>query len=163
MVPPSTPSNRGGGRGRGGRGGNRRQNHAELSEVEKRKIKQYKLKYDKYLKLKPVTNSPFDILIKATQVMMEMFDRELFSKVLNEALLFKKCSKWNKNLQGNKKCVWEQKTYQIVQKIIENVLKRQLLQTNQKIIKTEQIPLNSLLFLLLFTAICDLVWPCGSY
>ena len=102
MVPPSTPSNRGGGRGRGGRGGNRRQNHAELSEVEKRKIKQYKLKYDKYLKLKPVTNSPFDILIKATQVMMEMFDRELFSKVLNEALLFKKCSKWNKNLQGNK-------------------------------------------------------------
>lgn len=59
----------GGNRGRGGRGGNRRQNQAEMSEEEKNKVKAYKLKYEKYLKLRPTTNSPFDALIKATQVM----------------------------------------------------------------------------------------------
>lgn len=58
----------GGNRGRSGRGGNRRQNQTETSEVEKNKVKIYKLKYEKYLKLKPTTNSPFDSLIKATQV-----------------------------------------------------------------------------------------------
>ena len=55
--------------GRGGRGGNRKQQTTvELSEIEKNKIKIYRLKYDKYLKAKPLTNSPFDALIKATQV-----------------------------------------------------------------------------------------------
>lgn len=63
----TTRSSRG---GRGGRGGNRKQQTVvELSEIEKNKIKMYRLKYDKYLKAKPLTNSPFDALIKASQVM----------------------------------------------------------------------------------------------
>jgi len=73
-VPPitgvsSSSQVKGPSKNRGGRGGPRRQNQPELSESEKNKIKIYKLKYDKYLKLKPTTNSPFDALIKATQVM----------------------------------------------------------------------------------------------
>ena len=31
-------------------------------------VKLYKIKYDRYLVLKPITNSPFDKLIGATQV-----------------------------------------------------------------------------------------------
>ena len=67
----SAISSRGGAsRGRGGgRGGNRRQqNHTEISESERNKVKQYKQKYEKYLQLRPTTNSPFDILVKAAQV-----------------------------------------------------------------------------------------------
>merc|ERR1712241_170486 len=67
----SVISNRGGpSRGRGGgRGGNRRQqNQTEISESERKKVKQYKQKYEKYLQLRPTTNSPFDILVKAAQV-----------------------------------------------------------------------------------------------
>ena len=54
-----------------GRGGNRKTQHQQnqISAEDQLKIKMYKLKYDKYLNLKPQTNSPFDILIKATQVM----------------------------------------------------------------------------------------------
>ena len=65
----TTRSSRG---GRGGRGGNRKQQTVvELSEIEKNKIKMYRLKYDKYLKAKPITNSPFDALIKASQVKIQ--------------------------------------------------------------------------------------------
>ena len=40
-----------------------------MLKTEKEKaIKKYKLKYDKYLVVKPATNSPFDTLIAATQV-----------------------------------------------------------------------------------------------
>ena len=54
-----------------GRGGNRKtqQQQNQISAEDQLKIKMYKLKYDKYLNLKPQTNSPFDTLIKATQVM----------------------------------------------------------------------------------------------
>ena len=63
-----TASNGGRGAGSGrGRGGNRR---PEISEADKTKVKLYKHKYEKYLKLKPITNSPFDILVKAAQVQL---------------------------------------------------------------------------------------------
>ena len=68
---PASNGNRGGsGRGRGGaRGGSKRQpNQPEMSEADKNKVKLYKHKYEKYLKLRPTTNSPFDILVKAAQV-----------------------------------------------------------------------------------------------
>ena len=63
-ILPASNGGRGGGSGRG-RGGNRR---PEISEADKTKVKLYKHKYEKYLKLKPITNSPFDILVKAAQV-----------------------------------------------------------------------------------------------
>ena len=68
LVSAPTPS-RGGGRGRGGRGGHRKQQTQERNEENEKRIKIYRLKYDKYMNLKPTTNSPFDVLIKATQVM----------------------------------------------------------------------------------------------
>ena len=63
-ILPASNGGRGTGSGRG-RGGNRR---PEISEADKTKVKLYKHKYEKYLKLKPITNSPFDILVKAAQV-----------------------------------------------------------------------------------------------
>ena len=63
---------RGGGsnRGRGsGRGGHRKQQTQEKDPENERKIKIYRMKYDNYLNLKPKTSSPFDTLIKATQIM----------------------------------------------------------------------------------------------
>ena len=68
-VSAPVPVNKPSGRGRGGRGGNRRQQHTKDTPELKNIIKPYRLKYDKYLKIKPDTNSPFDALIKATQVM----------------------------------------------------------------------------------------------
>ena len=59
-----------------GRGGNRKTQHQQnqISAEDQLKIKMYKLKYDKYLNLKPQTNSPFDTLIKATQVMYFLYE-----------------------------------------------------------------------------------------
>ena len=59
-----------------GRGGNRKtqQQQNQISAEDQLKIKMYKLKYDKYLNLKPQTNSPFDTLIKATQVMYFLYE-----------------------------------------------------------------------------------------
>ena len=65
-ILPASNGGRGAGSGRG-RGGNRR---PEISEADKTKVKLYKHKYEKYLKLKPITNSPFDILVKAAQVQL---------------------------------------------------------------------------------------------
>ena len=77
-IVPANNGGRGGGSGRG-RGGNRRpQNQPEISEADKAKVKLYKHKYEKYLKLKPITNSPFDILVKAAQVQSKSFST-LFS------------------------------------------------------------------------------------
>ena len=45
----------------------KQQEAAQKAEREK-KIKVYRQKYDVYLKVKPITNSPFDALIAATQV-----------------------------------------------------------------------------------------------
>lgn len=56
-------------RGRPARGGAaKKQQEAAMKAEQEKKIKIYKLKYQKYLILKPTTNSPFDALIKATQV-----------------------------------------------------------------------------------------------
>ena len=56
-------------RGRPARGAAAKKQLEAVLKTEKEKaIKKYKLKYDKYLVVKPTTNSPFDILIAATQV-----------------------------------------------------------------------------------------------
>ena len=47
----------------------KKQLEAVLKTEKEKAIKKYKLKYDKYLKVKPTTNSPFDVLIAATQVL----------------------------------------------------------------------------------------------
>ena len=70
MSAPTTASRGSGGRGRGGgrgRPGNRQTQ--ERNEENEKRIHRYRLKYEKYMNLKPTTNSPFDALIKATQVM----------------------------------------------------------------------------------------------
>lgn len=46
---------------------------AQKAEREK-KIKVYRQKYDVYLKVKPITSSPFDALIAAAQVMNSLLD-----------------------------------------------------------------------------------------
>ena len=71
-----------------GRGGNRKtqQQQNQISAEDQLKIKMYKLKYDKYLNLKPQTNSPFDTLIKATQVMY--FLCEIFHEFKTICLTF---------------------------------------------------------------------------
>ena len=57
---------------RGGRPGRgnvaKKQLEAVLKAEKEKQVKIYKLKYDKYLKPKPPTNSPFDKLIAAIQV-----------------------------------------------------------------------------------------------
>ena len=64
----SSPSGKGT-RGRPPRGAAaKKQLEAALKAEKEKQIKIYKLKYDKYLVAKPATNSPFDILIAATQV-----------------------------------------------------------------------------------------------
>ena len=40
----------------------------EKGEKQKNIKKIYRLKYEKYLRVKPATNSPFDLLVAATQV-----------------------------------------------------------------------------------------------
>ena len=56
-------------RGRPARGAAAKKQLEAVLKTEKEKaIKKYKLKYDKYLVVKPTTNSPFDALIAATQV-----------------------------------------------------------------------------------------------
>ena len=56
-------------RGRPPRGAAAKKQLEAVLKTEKEKaIKKYKLKYDKYLIVKPATNSPFDTLIAATQV-----------------------------------------------------------------------------------------------
>lgn len=66
---PSSTS-KGGKGGRSGRAnrGAKKQLEAALKADKEKNAKKYKLKYDKYLILKPVTNSPFDALIAAVQV-----------------------------------------------------------------------------------------------
>ena len=74
----ASDDNGGGGGGNGGNGKMRgrpargaaakKQLEAVLKTEKEKAIKKYKLKYDKYLVVKPTTNSPFDALIAATQV-----------------------------------------------------------------------------------------------
>ena len=42
----------------------------KTGEKEKNVRKIYRIKYEKYLRIKPNTNSPFDTLIAASQVML---------------------------------------------------------------------------------------------
>ena len=50
---------------------------AVLKTEKEKAIKKYKLKYDKYLVVKPATNSPFDVLIAATQVTIPLYAVDL--------------------------------------------------------------------------------------
>merc|ERR1712226_1262800 len=63
----------GGSNGNGANGNSSKATKRQLEAVAKaekdKKIQIYKLKYDKYLTIKPETNSPFDSLIAAAQVM----------------------------------------------------------------------------------------------
>jgi hypothetical protein len=65
---PSKTAGAGAGRGRYSRGAVKKQQDAALKADHEKRIKIYKLKYEKYLVLKPLTNSPFDALINASQV-----------------------------------------------------------------------------------------------
>jgi hypothetical protein len=46
----------------------KKQLEAALKAEKEKKIKVYRQKYDVYLQVKPLTNSPFDALIAAAQV-----------------------------------------------------------------------------------------------
>ena len=46
---------------------------AEKDDEQKNIKKIYRLKYEKYLRVKPTTNSPFDLLVAASQVCIESF------------------------------------------------------------------------------------------
>ena len=62
-------------RGRPARGAAAKKQLEAVLKTEKEKaIKKYKLKYDKYLVARPQTNSPFDTLIAATQVVGLLID-----------------------------------------------------------------------------------------
>jgi hypothetical protein len=66
-------------RGRPARGTSAKKQLESVLKTEKEKaIKKYKLKYDKYLVVKPITNSPFDILIAATQVSRKPFLKRFY-------------------------------------------------------------------------------------
>ena len=45
----------------------------EKDDEQKNIKKIYRLKYEKYLRVKPTTNSPFDLLVAASQVCIEIF------------------------------------------------------------------------------------------
>ena len=54
--------------GVGAVGSSKKQLEAALKAEREKQIKVYKLRYDKYLVARPITNSPFDVLIAASQV-----------------------------------------------------------------------------------------------
>ena len=49
----------------------KKQLEAAMKAEREKKMKVYRQKYDVYLQVKPVTNSPFDTLIAAAQVMRD--------------------------------------------------------------------------------------------